>query len=176
MTQAILKMGETEAAARTLDGSDEVVGDNAYPDIPPKEQTPSPGLTFSSNDQRVPSFHNAEVCRKRPMEEAKDKRTRYDEVGAPDLCSTAESSSSNKKQTTSRYSFSVPHTGGGCSSSTVKPWEESEVELSETNQPPRKEEVETDQVESGKDGTWQKEERTDTVAGGKDDTASLFYE
>ena len=142
LTEAIFKMWEMEAAAKsaTSDGMNEEVFDNsdgiensAIPKVILKEKSSCP--TYSSNDQRVPSFHNCNngsLHRKRAkyVEEEKlhaDKLNNHNKEagtsrGEEDLCSTAESSAS-KRQSTSRMSFSVPHS---CSSSDGRPLQEYE--------------------------------------------------
>lgn len=137
LTQAIYKMREMEATADS-NGTNEEVVDNSYeiehmpePKMLVKEKTSCP--TYSSNDQRVPSFQDAmrvtPFNRKRPncTEEEKalsGKLHNCTQVGTSradeDVCSKVESSSS-KKQTTSRNSFSVPHS---FSLSTDKPYDQ----------------------------------------------------
>ncbi|KAK2643642.1 hypothetical protein Ddye_018837 [Dipteronia dyeriana] len=139
LTEAIFKMWEMEAAAgdANSNGKSEVVNDNseniqtsAIPKVVLKEQTPC--LTNSLNDQRVPSFQNEKNCppsrkRSKYVEERQYRDglcNHNNEAGTSrpdeDLCSTAESSAS-KKQTTSVFSFSVPHS---CSLSEGKPFSE----------------------------------------------------
>nr|AHZ89700.1 cryptochrome 2 variant 1 [Dimocarpus longan] len=141
LTGAIFKMWEMQAVAGLADscGKNEVVIDNleniqtsAIPKVVLKEKTPC--HTNSLNDQRVPSFQNVKICpparkRSKNVEERQyqhDLRNHNNEVGTSmadeDLCSTAESSAS-KKQTTSNFSFSVPHS---CSSSEGKAFQEYE--------------------------------------------------
>ncbi|OMO54821.1 Cryptochrome/DNA photolyase, class 1 [Corchorus capsularis] len=142
LTQAIFKMWETEAAAKaaTSDGMNEEVFDNsdgmetsAIPKIVLKEKSSCP--TYSSNDQKVPSFHNGNnngsLNRKRAkfVEEERlpaDKLKNHDKEagtsrGEEDLCSTAESSAKRQSTSTSRMSFSVPQS---CSSSEGRPLQE----------------------------------------------------
>ncbi|KAL5781738.1 hypothetical protein ACOSP7_006767 [Xanthoceras sorbifolium] len=139
LTEAIFKMWEMEAASgdANSNGKNEVVIDNseniqtsATPKVVLKEKTPC--HTTSMNDQRVPSFQDGKNCppsRKR-SKNVDERQYRDDlcnhkkEAGTSrtdaDLCSTAESSPA-KKQTTSNYSFSVPHSG---SVSEAKPFQE----------------------------------------------------
>ncbi|KAE8731543.1 Cryptochrome-1 [Hibiscus syriacus] len=132
LREAIFKMWETEAAAKaaTSDGMSEEVFDNSdriemspIPKVILKEKSSCP--TYSSNDQRVPSFqngNNGSLHRKRAklVEEERwpaNKPNNHDKQAGTsrgeDSCSTAESSAS-KRQSTSRMSFSVPQS---CSSS-----------------------------------------------------------
>ncbi|KAG4185437.1 hypothetical protein ERO13_A09G230000v2 [Gossypium hirsutum] len=142
LREAIFKMWEMEAAAKaaTSDGMNEEVFDNsvgietsAIPKVILKENSSCP--TYSSNDQRVPSFqngNNGSLHRKRAkcVEEERlpaDKPNNHNKEagtsrGEEDLCSTAESSAS-KRQTISRMSFSVPQS---CSSSDGRPMLECE--------------------------------------------------
>lgn len=126
LTEAIFIMRGTEsvATANNSNGADEVVFDNsdcnanlAIPKPIPKQKAPCP--SSSSHDQKVPSFHNVSVNKKRPkLEEdvrpVKDTLHFQKNEGAAskmddDLCSTAESSSMKKQNTaTSSLSFSVP--------------------------------------------------------------------
>lgn len=126
LTEAIMRMWELEAAAKSAEsnGTDEEVVDNsdriessAIPKVVLKGRAPC--HTVSSNDQRVPSFHNANnntpnrkrsksIQEEKPIPDnsqnlVKAGTSRADE----DLCSTAESSSA-KKQTTSDNLFYVP--------------------------------------------------------------------
>ncbi|XWS53820.1 hypothetical protein CRYUN_Cryun10bG0033000 [Craigia yunnanensis] len=142
LTEAIFKMWEMEAAAKaaTSDGMNEEVFDNsdgietsAIPKLILKEKSSCP--TYSSNDQRVPSFqncNNGSLHRKR-VKYVEEERLHADKLnnhnkeagtlrGEEDLCSTAESSAS-KRQSTSRMSFSVPQS---CSSSNGRPLQEYE--------------------------------------------------
>ncbi|KAJ8765198.1 hypothetical protein K2173_011458 [Erythroxylum novogranatense] len=151
LTEAIFKMWEAEAAARSSNSSEklEVVVDNAdsaenssISKVDIKQKAPCP--TISSNDQKVPTIQNCQnnpPFRKRPksMEEERpepEKPNGYNNLVATsraveDLCSTAESSAA-KKQTTSRFSFSVPQfcpisenqSSQECQSSDVRqPWQ-----------------------------------------------------
>lgn len=147
LTEAIFKMWESDATARDMDrnGTGEVIGDNSdthenenkYPKIVTNEKTiAGPAPTVSSNDQKVPSMQNLKsgaVPRKRPMDEAVNNRL----LGCraeDDVCSTAESSSASKKQTTTgRNTFSVPHWYCPESSSIGRPLEELELESHELN-------------------------------------------
>ncbi|KAL4027790.1 hypothetical protein IC575_010980 [Cucumis melo] len=138
LTEAIIKMREIEAAAgANSNGTNEVVMDNA-------DRIQSVGTTNvaaaaktcatnSSNDQKVPTIHNSKVNNNplsRKRSKAKEEKGEFqynipnnvqNEAGTSkfddDLCSTAESSSS-KKPSTSRTSFSVPQF---CSSSKELP-------------------------------------------------------
>lgn len=138
LTEAIVKMRETEAAAgANSNGTNEVVMDNAdrvqclgtSTNVVAEAKTCA---TDSSNDQKVPTIQNSKVknpsSRKRSKAVEERGEFQYNicnnvqsEVGTSksdeDLCSTAESSSS-KKPTTSRTSFSVPQF---CSSSKEMP-------------------------------------------------------
>ncbi|EXC01785.1 hypothetical protein L484_021422 [Morus notabilis] len=127
LTEAIMRMWELEAAAKSAEsnGTDEEVVDNsdriessAIPKVVLKGRAPC--HTVSSNDQRVPSFHNANNNtpnrkRSKSIQEEKppipDNSQNLVKAGTSradeDLCSTAESSSA-KKQTTSDNSFYVP--------------------------------------------------------------------
>ncbi|KAK8479077.1 hypothetical protein V6N13_070030 [Hibiscus sabdariffa] len=141
LREAIFKMWETEAAAKaaTSDGTNEEVFDNSIgmetfpiPKVILKEMSSCP--TYSSNDQRVPSFqngNNSSLHRKRAkyVEEerlpADQPNNNHNEQagtsrGEEDLCSTAESSAS-KRQNISRMSFSIPQS---CSSSGRRPLQE----------------------------------------------------
>lgn len=136
-------MWEMEAAAKaaTSDGMSEEVFDNsdgiensAIPIVILKEKSSCP--TYSSNDQKVPSFHNfnnESLHRKRAKYVEDQERLHADKLnshdkeagtsrGKQDLCSTAESSAS-KGQSSSRMSYSVPQS---CSSSDGKPSQEYE--------------------------------------------------
>ncbi|KAK9931129.1 hypothetical protein M0R45_018424 [Rubus argutus] len=153
LTTAIFKMWEMEAAAKAanLNGTNEVVVDNSYgienlsiPKVILRNNIPC--ATYSSNDQKVPTCQNSQG------DQLNKKRTRLTQEERPlpdnghdpnrneatsrtneDLSSTAESSMS-KKQTTSRTSFSVPHS---CSSSKGNPCLESESsEMKQTWQEP----------------------------------------
>lgn len=120
LRKAIFLMWETEAAAKATDPSgttneiivdnSEAIGNLGIPNMVSREKAPCP--TTSSHDQRVPSIQiskNVSLIRKRPKymeEESKDETSKMD----IEECSTAESSSA-KKPTTSRHSFSVPHSG-----------------------------------------------------------------
>ncbi|KAJ9154165.1 hypothetical protein P3X46_027530 [Hevea brasiliensis] len=159
LTEAIFKMWEMEAAARASisGGTSEVVVDNtdgnenlAIPKAMLKEKAPCP--TISSNDQKVPTIQNpknspAHKKRSKYVEEERPHRDKLHKVNGiegtsrtdEDLCSTAESSAS-KKQTTSRFSFSVPQY---CPSSESQPLHE--CESSDLKQPLQ---VQTDRVYS----------------------------
>lgn len=133
LREAIIKMREIEAAAgANSNGTNEVVMDNADR-IQSLGTTnvvaePKTCATYSSNDQKVPMIQTSKVDnplsrkRSKPMEEKGEfqyniRNDVQSEAGTSkpdeDLCSTAESSSS-KKPSTSRTSFSVPQF---CSSS-----------------------------------------------------------
>ncbi|XP_039000084.1 cryptochrome-1-like isoform X2 [Hibiscus syriacus] len=141
LREAIFKMWETEAAAKaaTSDGMSEEVFDNSngietspIPKVILKEKSSCP--TYSSNDQRVPSFqngNNGSLHRKRaklveeerlPADKPNNHSKQAGTSGGGDLCSTAESSAS-KRQSISRISFSVPQ---ACSSSDGRPLQEYE--------------------------------------------------
>ncbi|XP_057958248.1 cryptochrome-1 isoform X2 [Malania oleifera] len=126
LTKAIFMMWERDAAAMAtnLNGEKEVVVDNSeianltIPVVVLKESASCPAT--SSHDQRVPSIQNGKnglVNRKRPLhieDEIPIQNNLHnvnDGAGTSktdeDLCSTADSSSA-KKQTASRNSFSVP--------------------------------------------------------------------
>ncbi|XVF62856.1 hypothetical protein PTKIN_Ptkin09bG0042200 [Pterospermum kingtungense] len=160
LTEAIFKMWEMEAAARAAnaDGTSEEVVDNsdgidnsAIPRVILKESSSCP--TYSSNDQKVPSFQNCNygsLHRKR-AKYAEEERLRADILnthnkeagtsgGKEDLCSTAESSAS-KGQSSSRMSFSVPQSYSSSdgkplqeyeSSDLKRPWQE-KMDLEETS-------------------------------------------
>nr|AIX02995.1 cryptochrome 2 [Morella rubra] len=151
LTETIVKMKEIEAATRASDTScsNEVVVDNsdgtenvAIPKVVLNTHTSCP--TISSNDQGVPTIHNSKnhpLNRKRLNNMVEEKphdnlHKLHNAAGTSgmdeDICSTAESSSA-KKQTTSRNSFSVPQLSfssevksfPGCESSDLKrPWQE----------------------------------------------------
>jgi len=159
-------MWEIEAAARVANtnGTNEVVVDNsdgtenlAIPKVLLKVKSPCP--TTSSNDQRVPTIQNSKnhpSNRKRSkcMEEEKPKpllnnlhkldgeggTSRADE----DVCSTAESSSV-KKKTTSRNSFSVPQVSLSSEQMYFPDCESSDLKQ------PRQEQIDMEQI-SSKDG------------------------
>lgn len=163
LTEAIFKMWEMEAASKDgkSNGNDEVVVDNSdrIENLPIKkvllnEKTPCP--TNSSNDQRVPTSQNVKgnaINRKRSKyvqeeKELADNLQNQIKAGTSrpheDLCSTAESSSTKKQTTSSRYSFSVPQSlslmkgkpfNQECESSDLKwpPKEQVDVEQSSTN-------------------------------------------
>ncbi|KAK8585743.1 hypothetical protein V6N13_050715 [Hibiscus sabdariffa] len=137
LREAIFKMWETEAAAKsTTSGQmNEEVFDNsrgnetsAIPRVVLKEMSPCP--TYSSNDQRVPSFRNcnngslnrkrAKLVEEEKLHSDKPKNEAGTSGREEDLCSTAESSAS-KRQSTSRMSFSVPQYS---SSSDCRPFQE----------------------------------------------------
>lgn len=165
LTEAIFKMWEIEAASRAanLNGTNEVVVDNsdgtenlAIPKVLLKGKSPCP--TTSSNDQRVPTIQNSKnhlSNRKRSkcMEEEKPLLNNLHKLNVEagtsrtdeDVCSTAESSSV-KKQTTSRNSFSVPQVT--CFSSEERSLPDCESsDLIE----PRQEQIDMEQI-SSKDG------------------------
>ncbi|KAG4157165.1 hypothetical protein ERO13_D02G045300v2 [Gossypium hirsutum] len=147
LRKAIFKMWEMEAAAKsaTSDQMNEDVFDNsdsiktsAILKVIPKEK--SSCLTYSSNDQRVPSFQNCNnglLPRKRPLpvDEEKlhmDKPNKQNKEagtsGREDLCSTAESLASKRQKSTSStstsiISFTVPQY---CSSSDGRPFQDHE--------------------------------------------------
>lgn len=149
LTGAIFKMWEMEASARASDsgGTNEVVVDNsvgtgnlAIPKVMLKEKAPC--STISSNDQKVPTIQNpkcnpAHKKRSKYIEEERPNRDKMHKGNGikgtsrtdEDLCSTAESSAT-EKQATSRFSFSVPQY---CSSSESQPLHE--VESSDVRQP-----------------------------------------
>lgn len=152
LMEAIFKMWESEATAQATDqnGTGEVVGDNSdayeYKNTTPTPKvissgTANPGTTptLSSNDQKVPSMQNSKsgmVPRKRPQDEAPNNQPGESRV-EDDACSTAESSSASKKQaTTSRNSFSVPHSYCSGSLPIGRPLEELELESYELTPEP----------------------------------------
>lgn len=166
LTEAIFKMWETEAASKAgkSNGKDEVVVDNSdrIENLPAKmvalkEKKAFPCPTNSSNDQRVPTSQNLKtnpINRKRSkyVEEERDMPDNLRNIAEAgtsrtdkELCSTAESSSA-KKQTTSRNSFSVPQS---CSLTKGLPFQESE---SSELVWPQQEQVDMEQS-STKDGT-----------------------
>nr|XP_048333422.1 cryptochrome-1 isoform X2 [Ziziphus jujuba var. spinosa] len=143
LTEAIFKMWEMEAASKDgkSSGKDEVVVDNSdrIANLPVKmvafkEEKALRCPTNSSNDQMVPTSQNLKtnpINRKRSkhVEEERDTPNNLgnvDKAGTSradkELRSTAESSSA-KKQTTSRDSFSVPQS---CSLTKGKPSQECE--------------------------------------------------
>jgi cryptochrome 2 len=156
LCEAIFKMWEEDASGRDVasNGESEIVVDNsecittsAIPKVILKDKTPC--VTYSSNDQRVPSFQNLKngaVSRKRAKcrKEEPDKVNNigYCEAGPSraegDLCSTAESSASKKptiSRTASVTSFSVPRAQLGgeralqeCESSEVEHPQQEDVE------------------------------------------------
>ncbi|GLT54231.1 hypothetical protein SLA2020_274470 [Shorea laevis] len=165
LTEAIFKMWEIEAASRAANsnGMNEVVVDNsngtenlAIPKVLLKGKSPCP--TTSSNDQRVPTIQNSKnhlSNRKRSkcMEDKKPLLNNLHKLNVEagtlrtdeDVCSTAESSSV-KKQTTSRNSFSVPQVT--CFSSEARSFPD--CESSDLIQP-RQEQIDMEQF-SSKDG------------------------
>ncbi|KAG7996753.1 hypothetical protein I3843_01G177100 [Carya illinoinensis] len=162
LSEAIFKMWEIEAAARVsnTNGANEVVVDNsdgtenlAISTIALKINAPCP--TVSSNDQRVPTIQNS---KKHPLNRKRSKYVVEEKLlpdfshklnngaGTPrideDVCSTAESSSV-KKQSTSRNSFSVPQS---CFSSEGKSFPEYK---SSDLKRPRQEQIDMEQSPSG---------------------------
>ncbi|KAG6732578.1 hypothetical protein I3843_01G177100 [Carya illinoinensis] len=165
LSEAIFKMWEIEAAARVsnTNGANEVVVDNsdgtenlAISTIALKINAPCP--TVSSNDQRVPTIQNS---KKHPLNRKRSKYVVEEKLlpdfshklnngaGTPrideDVCSTAESSSV-KKQSTSRNSFSVPQS---CFSSEGKSFPEYK---SSDLKRPRQEQIDMEQSPSGDGG------------------------
>lgn len=130
LTSAILLMKQKESTLKqdNCEGTNEVVVDNCDPENLPipkvflrKERAPCPST--SSNDQKVPSMHkevavpnNNERKRSKPLESQepdeynlRDCKTESEFLETDDdLCSTAVSSSSNKRQATGTTTFCSP--------------------------------------------------------------------
>lgn len=120
LTEAIATMRGKEATGNT-NGNDEVVVDNSdtHVDLAVSRMEKNMCPDTSSHDQKVPSMKNSKngVQNRKRLISGEDDRQLKD---VNDLCSTAESSSSKKRVSESRCSFSVPRNNSSISMDQVQ--------------------------------------------------------